>query len=78
MYQSNKKINGGVRMLFPIALTVVETVISILLAIIIGIVVGYFIRVWHHEKSIKQTKAMAEKIVEDGKKKLKKRNEKVF
>ncbi len=59
-------------MLLPIAFTVTETVISILLAIIVGIVVGYLIRVWHHEKSIRQTRATAEKIVEDGKKEAEK------
>lgn len=62
--------NGGVRML-PVAFPVVETVISVLLAII-GFVVGYFVRVWHREKSIKASRDMAEKIVEDGKKEAEK------
>lgn len=58
-------------------LSTVEAVISILLAVVIGLVVGYAVRVVQHDKSIKQAKAAAEKIVEDGKKeaeKLKREN----
>ncbi|MBU1141759.1 MAG: ribonuclease Y [Firmicutes bacterium] len=57
--------------MLPVAFPVVETVISVLLAII-GFVVGYFVRVWHREKSIKASRDMAEKIVEDGKKEAEK------
>ena len=49
-----KIINGGVRMLLPIAFGILE-VISVLLAIIIGLGLGYMIRVWQHEKSIKES-----------------------
>lgn len=55
-------------MLYLIAFGTVETVISILLAVILGLLIGYFLRVWHHEKSIKASNELAEKIVEDGKK----------
>ncbi len=51
--------------------------ISILLAILIGLIVGYIIRISQHEKSLKNSRAEAEKIVEDGKKeaeKLKREN----
>ncbi|MCD8562105.1 MAG: hypothetical protein LRY20_01330 [Acholeplasmataceae bacterium] len=44
-----------------VALSAVEGVISGLL-IVGALVVGYFIRVWHHEKSIKTSRATAEKI----------------
>jgi len=59
------------------SLNTLESLISILLALLIGFGIGYIIRVSHHEKSIKNSKAMAEKIVEDGKKeaeKLKREN----
>ena len=54
-----------------IALSAVEGIISGLL-IIVALFAGYFIRVWHHEKSLKETRATAEKIVEDGKKEAEK------
>src|SRR3989339_69473 len=54
-----------------VALSAVEGIISGLL-IVGALVVGYFIRVWHHEKSIKTSRATAEKIVEDGKKEAEK------
>jgi ribonuclease Y len=59
------------------SLNTVESLISILLALLIGLGIGYILRVSHHEKSIKNSKAIAEKIVEDGKKeaeKLKREN----
>jgi ribonucrease Y len=46
-------------------------IISILLAII-GFLGGYFIRVWQHEKSLRNSRETAEKIVEDGKKEAEK------
>ncbi|MFA6800503.1 MAG: ribonuclease Y [Acholeplasmataceae bacterium] len=58
-------------------LNTVEALISILLALLIGIIVGFIIRVTHHEKSLKESRALAKKIVEDGKKeaeKLKREN----
>ncbi len=54
-----------------VALNAVEGIISGLL-IIVALVVGYFIRVWHHEKNLRQSRATAEKIVEDGKKEAEK------
>ena len=65
------KLNGGVRMLFTIALNAVEAIISGLL-IAIALVTGYFLRVWQHEKNIKTSRELAEKIVEDGKKEAEK------
>ena len=46
-------------------------IISILLAII-GFIGGYFIRVWQHEKNLRNSRLTAEKIVEDGKKEAEK------
>jgi len=72
------KINGGGRMPnIAFILNTVEALISILLALLIGIIVGFIIRVTHHEKSLKESRALAKKIVEDGKKeaeKLKREN----
>ena len=47
-------------------------IISGLLGLLVGLIFGYFIRVWHREKSIKATRELAEKIVEDGKKEAEK------
>lgn len=57
--------------MFLIAFGVVEASISVLLAIV-GFAIGYFVRVWHHEKNLKASRAIAEKIVEDGKKEAEK------
>ncbi|HPG42989.1 MAG TPA: ribonuclease Y [Acholeplasmataceae bacterium] len=57
-------------MLF-VALNAVEGIISGLL-IVVAFAVGYFIRVWHHEKSMQASRQAAEKIVEDGKKEAEK------
>lgn len=54
-----------------IALSAVEGIISGLL-IVIALILGYFIRVGQHEKSLKASRALAEKIVEDGKKEAEK------
>ncbi len=53
-------------------LTVTEIIISILLVILIGFGVGYVVRIAHHEKSLKKSRALAEQIVEDGKKEAEK------
>ncbi len=42
--------------------------ISTLLLLVVGPIGGYFLRVIHHEKSIRLSKEEAEKIVEEGKK----------
>jgi ribonucrease Y len=47
---------------------VLAAILSILLTAIVSVFIGYFVRVWHHEKSLRQTRIEAEKIVEDGKK----------
>ena len=47
-------------------------IISILLTLVIGLPVGYFIRVAHHDKGLKNSKAQAEKIVEDSRKEAEK------
>ncbi len=57
--------------MLPIALNAVEGIISGLL-IVGALIGGYFIRVWHHEKNLKTSRATAEKIVEDGKKEAEK------
>ncbi|MDD4194602.1 MAG: Rnase Y domain-containing protein, partial [Acholeplasmataceae bacterium] len=57
--------------MFLLAFGVVEASISVLLAIV-GFAIGYFVRVWHHEKNLKASRAIAEKIVEDGKKEAEK------
>ena len=57
--------------MFLIAFGVVEASISVLLALI-GFAIGYFVRVWQHEKNIEASRALAEKIVEDGKKEAEK------
>ena len=49
-------------------ITEIVLIISILLTLIVSLILGYFIRVWHHEKSIQASKKLAEQIVEDGKK----------
>ena len=54
-----------------LAFGVVEASISVLLAIV-GFAIGYFVRVWHHEKNLKASRTIAEKIVEDGKKEAEK------
>jgi ribonucrease Y len=54
-----------------IALSAVEGIISGLL-IVIALILGYFLRVWQHEKNLKASRALAEKIVEDGKKEAEK------
>ncbi len=54
-----------------IALNAVEGIISGLL-IVLALVIGYYIRVWQHEKKLRATRALAEKIVEDGKKEAEK------
>ena len=57
--------------MFLLAFGVVEASISVLLAIV-GFAIGYFVRVWHHEKNLKASRTIAEKIVEDGKKEAEK------
>ncbi len=57
--------------MFLVAFGVVEAAISVLLAII-GVALGYMIRVWQHEKSLENSRALADKIVEDGKKEAEK------
>ncbi len=57
--------------MFLLAFGVVEASISVLLAIV-GFAIGYFVRVWHHEKNLKASRSIAEKIVEDGKKEAEK------
>ena len=57
--------------MFIVAFGVVEAAISVLLAII-GLALGYMIRVWQHEKTLENSRAIAEKIVEDGKKEAEK------
>jgi ribonuclease Y len=49
-------------------MSALAAILSILLTAIVSVFVGYFVRVWHHEKSLRQTRIEAEKIVEDGKK----------
>ena len=49
----------------PEALTIV---ISVLLSLIVGLAVGFFIRVWLHEKSLRNSRQMYETIVEEGRK----------
>jgi len=58
-------------MLLLVALNAVEAIISGLL-IVIALVLGYFLRVWQHEKTLRQTRDLTEKIVEDGKKEAEK------
>jgi ribonuclease Y len=58
-------------MLLPVAFNGLEIIISVLLGVL-GFVTGYFIRVWQREKSLKQTRELTEKIVEDGKKEAEK------
>ena len=57
--------------MFTIALTAIEATISSLL-IVGAFVIGYFIRVWQHEKNLKESRLLSEKIVEDGKKEAEK------
>jgi ribonucrease Y len=57
--------------MFTIALNAVEAVISSLL-IVGALFIGYFIRVWQHEKNLKASRLLSEKIVEDGKKEAEK------
>ncbi|MDX9691200.1 MAG: Rnase Y domain-containing protein, partial [Acholeplasmataceae bacterium] len=58
-------------MLLPIAFGGLEIIISVLLGVL-GFALGYFIRVWQREKSLRATKELVEKIVEDGKKEAEK------
>ena len=57
--------------MFTIALNAVEAVISSLL-IVGALFIGYFVRVWQHEKNLKASRLLSEKIVEDGKKEAEK------
>lgn len=57
--------------MFQIAFGFIEISVSILLAIL-GFGTGYFVRVWHHDKSLKNARGLAEKIVEDGKREAEK------
>src|SRR5690554_7204988 len=43
-------------------------ILLIVIGALAGALVGYFIRVAQHEKSLRQAKEVAERIVEDGKK----------
>jgi ribonuclease Y len=54
-----------------VAFNAVYGVISGLL-IVLALVLGYYIRVWQHEKKLRATRALAEKIVDDGKKEAEK------
>lgn len=47
-------------------------ILLIVLGLLGGAVIGYFIRVSHHEKSLRQSREAAERIVEDGKKEAEK------
>jgi ribonuclease Y len=58
-------------MLLPVAFNGLEIIISVLLGVL-GFTIGYFVRVWQREKSLRATKELAEKIVEDGKKEAEK------
>ncbi len=58
-------------MLPLVAFAVVEAAISVLLAII-GFTGGYFIRVWQHERNLRTSRNVVQKIVEDGKKEAEK------
>ncbi len=54
-------------------------VLSILLTFILSIFVGYFIRVWHHDKSLKKAQNQVEKLIEEGKREASKiKKETVF
>ena len=58
-------------MLPLVAFAAQEAAIFVLLSII-GFGLGYFVRVWQRDKSIKTSREMAQKIVEDGKKEVEK------
>lgn len=58
-------------MLPLVAFAVVEAAISVLLAII-GFTGGYFIRVWQHERNLRTSRNVVQKIVEDEKKEAEK------
>ena len=54
-------------------------VLSMLLTFILSIFVGYFIRVWHHDKSLKKAQNQVEKLIEEGKREASKiKKETVF
>lgn len=57
--------------MLPVALNVIEAVISVLLAVI-AFIIGYFLRVWQREKNLKESRDLAQKIVDDGRKEAEK------
>ncbi|MCR3906775.1 MAG: ribonuclease Y [Tenericutes bacterium] len=57
--------------MLPVALIVIEAVISVLLAVI-TFIIGYFVRVWQREKNLKESRDLAQKIVDDGRKEAEK------
>ncbi|MDI6452326.1 ribonuclease Y [Peloplasma aerotolerans] len=57
--------------MLPVALNVIEAVISVLLAVI-AFIIGYFVRVWQREKNLKESRDLAQKIVDDGRKEAEK------
>ncbi|WP_231854646.1 ribonuclease Y [Acholeplasma palmae] len=52
--------------------TIVISSLLAVIALVIGFFVGYFIRVAHHEKSLRQSRELAKQIVEDGQKEAEK------
>jgi len=55
-----------------VIMNIVPIIISSLLAIVIGFVVGFFIRVFTHEKSLRETRELVSKMIEDGQKEAEK------
>src|SRR5690554_5919500 len=51
-----------------VIMNIVPIVISGLLAIIVGFVIGFFIRVITHEKSLRETREMVSKMIDDAEK----------
>lgn len=54
-------------MLAMLGATVILSIVIALCTLVIGSLVGYFVRIKIHEKSLGQTKASSEKLIEDAK-----------
>ena len=52
-------------MLAMLGATVILSIVIALCTLVIGSLVGYFVRIKIHEKSLGQTKASSEKLIED-------------
>ena len=61
-----------------VILNIGPIIISSLLSIVAGLIIGFFIRVITHEKSLRETREMVSKMIEDGQKEAENKRESVL